>query len=361
MRVLIDAFWWFDGPPSNRMVIRELVRAWADTYPDDELFVAVPRGRVEEARTETPSSVVVVPVRGGQHALATMFGLPMLARSLAVDVMFCQAFTPVRGFATTFVHDVLFQSNPEWFTRAERLYLASVPRTARRANVVFTSSQNEARRIQKWNRRLDSVEPVGLAVSTALLGSAPTPPPGADQLEGFLLSVGRLNVRKNLMFALEAALQSGRLSSTRPLLVVGAPDGQQDDLPPPVARAIDDGLIRYLGHVSDAELAWLYGNSDLFIYLSLDEGFGLPPLEALSFGCPVLVSDVPIFREVVGDAGRFVSPWDLPAASAAIAESPQGLSKQEAAVALPQWSDTIVRIRSRIAAELSRAGRVRVN
>ncbi len=81
---------------------------------------------------------------------------------------------------------------------------------------------------------------------------------------------------------------------------------------------MESGAVRFLGFVSDAQLAWLYATSNLFVFASLDEGFGMPALEALHFGAPVLVSDIPVFREILGDHAQYVAPTDVAAVTSAI-------------------------------------------
>ena len=122
--------------------------------------------------------------------------------------MIAQNFTPVTGRSAVFIHDVLFQTNPEWFTPLERIYLAAIPHLARRACCVLTSSRSEAERISRSNPGLAPVQPVGLGVKRSLTDVRPTLPDAAGD-GPFLLMVGRLNVRKNLATALRAALLSG--------------------------------------------------------------------------------------------------------------------------------------------------------
>ncbi len=247
-----------------------------------------------------------------------MAWLPRVAARHRVDVTIAQNFTPAWGRCAVFIHDVLFQSNPEWFSSLERAYLKPIPAMARRASVVFTSSQSEADRIAAYNPRLTRVVPIGLAVKSPLLQSDPVRPDLGPGIDAFLLSVGRLNVRKNLRTALAAAVASGAISPTRPMLVVGAPDGPAESFGPQVSAAIERGAIRFLGALSDAEVAWLYGHADCLLFLTRGEGFGLPPLEAQTFGCPVIVSDLPVMREVCRDGAVFVDPDDVTGAAQAI-------------------------------------------
>ena len=340
MRVLFDAYWWVKGPVSNRQVMRELVRHWLAAFPDDEPVLVVRHRDRESAVADLPAGARVVSTRLWPHGVAAIAAYPWHARRVRADLTLTHNFTPAVGRSAVFVHDVMFQTNPEWFTRAERLYFALIPLMLPRADVVLTSSATEARRIGRLNRRARPVHPVGLAVGTELANAPRTRPEGIADGERFLLSVGRLNVRKNLAFTFDAALRSGALHPDRPLVVVGESQGRGIELDPAIGEAVDAGLIRFLGRIDDGELAWLYANADTFVYLSLDEGFGLPPLEALTFGCPVLVSDIAVFRENLGDQATFVDPHDLDAAAAAFAAIPAEPARVTDA-RLPTWDGCV--------------------
>jgi glycosyltransferase involved in cell wall biosynthesis len=162
-----------------------------------------------------------------------------------------------------------------------------------------------------------------------------------------LLCVGRLNVRKNLAFSIEAALRSGVLSADRPLVVVGEAHGRAAELSPAGREAVERGLVVLLGAVDDAELAWLYGHALLFLFMTRDEGFGLPPVEARYFGCPVLASDIPVLRETVGDHARFADPTDLHAVASAVTDAIETPWPNEH-VAAATWSECAGRMRAAV-------------
>ncbi|MET0787849.1 MAG: glycosyltransferase family 1 protein [Cellulomonas sp.] len=344
MRVLVDGYWWAAGPLSNRQVQREIIRHWVDLF-DDELTMVVPHKVLSEV--EGPPGVTCVGTRLWPHGVASVVDYPRIARRVGADVAVVHNFTPWTGRSAVFVHDVMFQTNPEWFTLPERAYLQLVPWTLRRADVVATSSHHEAERIAQHNRGIATVVPIGLAVGTELASATPTRPAGVDDGE-FVLSVGRLNVRKNLGRLFTAAARSGAITPTRPLLVVGEPEGARADLGPDVRDAVSSGAIRFLGRVDDGELAWLYKNAGLFVYISLDEGFGLPPVEALAFGCPVLVSDIPVMRENLGASAAYVDPLDVDAIAAALQAPPV-----TPAFVAPDWADVTRRLRTAVVSALA--------
>lgn len=347
MRVLLDAFWWANGPMANRQVQRELIWHWARQFPQDQLVLAVRRRDLDKVRQDLPPGARAVASHLYPHGIAAILEYPLLARRVHADAIMSHNFAPVVGPSAIFVHDVLFQTDPAWFTRLERAYFSLMPLMFPRAGVILTSSHNEAARVGRANPRLRPAVPIGLAVGTTLAGATPVRPAAAAALDDYVLSVGRLNVRKNLAVAFDAALGSGEVTADRPLLVVGEREGVGVALSPTIRDAVERGAIRFAGFVTDGELAWLYAHARLFVYLSLDEGFGLPPLEALNFGCPVLVSDLPVFHETLGEQATYTDPQDVAAAAAQIARMVR-TPTPVADPALPDWDQCAARLRAAV-------------
>jgi len=121
----------------------------------------------------------------------------------------------------------------------------------------------------------------------------------------FLLAVSSLSPRKNFQAVIDAMATLGEVGFDVVLAVTANPKifGRMK------LRVSD--RIRFLGEVNDAELTALYRRATAFIYPSLYEGFGLPPLEAMRLGCPVIVSDIPPHREVCGEAAIYCDPHDI--------------------------------------------------
>ena len=309
MRVLFEAHWWTSGPPSLRRVLRDSVSTWRKQYPDDELAILVPFHDAASVRADLPG-VRVFLTRLRPQALSASIGSIFAARKFNADAVITHNFTSFsrRSRRVVLIHDFLFLDHPEWFTFAERLYFRAMPMMARRATVVLATSESEADRIRRYLPDRE-IRAIGLGLSEELRGVPQRKVSGLDR-GSFLLCVGRLNSRKNLLRTIRGCLAAGVLSAGMPLVVVGAPDGRQDVLPMDVMNAISERIVVYTGYTSDAELAWLYGSCKLFIFLSLGEGYGLPPIEALYFGARVLVSDLPVFRETLGDAATYCDPLD---------------------------------------------------
>lgn len=344
MRVLFDGYYWFNGPPAGIVITHEKIAAWRREFPGDVLTVALRRSpTAAEAADLERQGVRWIRTYLPTQPLKNMVELSIRVRTGPYDMAWGSNYSPLLGKSAVFVHDALFQSNPEWFTRIERIYLSPIMIAARFATVLFVSSNTEAARIVQHNPRLTPTAVTGFGISQALLDADPQPPPGLNVDPGsFVLSVGRLNTRKNLATTLSAAVRSGAISPSQPFVVVGPTNGKADKLKRPVLDAIGTGAIRYTGFVETEHLAWLYRNTALFVYLSLDEGYGLPPLEALRLGAPVLVSNRPIFRELLGSSVRYAEPTDVAAVADAISSGtngPQPASDPE--FEFPSWEKMV--------------------
>ena len=283
--------------------------------------------------------------------------LPRLVVRADLDVMHHPANTAPRrglGRACVSIYDTSFLAHPEWFNRRFRWYYRwLIPRVARGAARIITCSEFSKReivdRLHAGPGRVDvvypGVSPVFLASAEKGTGSLfrddashrPDPP--------FILFVGGTNPRKNLA-TLAAAMP---LLRDRPgladvtLKVVGAQPGifakrgtdpvsskglaekgsdpvSSRGLTPfsPREHAGDSG-IHYLGDVDETALVSLYRRAACMCYPSLYEGFGLPPLEALAVGTPVVAADIPVLREVLADAALFAPPTDPAALADALA------------------------------------------
>lgn len=127
----------------------------------------------------------------------------------------------------------------------------------------------------------------------------------------YLLTVGTIEPRKNLQHVLEAfALLPAELRERFPLVVAGAPGWRAVEIASRLRRLADDGQIRFLGHVDRQALPALYAGARAFVFASLYEGFGLPPLEAMACGVPVVVSNRASMPEIAGEAGILTHPED---------------------------------------------------
>jgi alpha-1,3-rhamnosyl/mannosyltransferase len=127
----------------------------------------------------------------------------------------------------------------------------------------------------------------------------------------FILCVGTMEPRKNLEFIIRAyAGMPAAFRERHPLVLVGMKGWLTSSIESTMGPLVDAGHVRPLGFTSDADLAALYASAMVLVYPSLYEGFGLPPLEAMACGTPVIVSNRATLPEVVGQAGEQIEPTD---------------------------------------------------
>jgi glycosyltransferase involved in cell wall biosynthesis len=132
----------------------------------------------------------------------------------------------------------------------------------------------------------------------------------------YLLYVGQRSSYKNFDRLLEVYHNSQKLKQDFQLVCFGGDKFSSAEIKKNQAFQLQDKVIHISG--DDNILAYLYHQAVAFIYPSLYEGFGIPPLEAMSFGCPVICSNVSSIPEIVGDAGEYFDPYDLDSISHAI-------------------------------------------
>jgi glycosyltransferase involved in cell wall biosynthesis len=298
----------------------ELLCALAQTIPPGwRLSSAVARhGDVEPARVAGVEGPRVLPLPPRALVAAWQAGVPLWPGGQAVH-----APTPLapprtgrgRSLAVT-VHDTVPWTHPETLTpRGVSWHRSMIARAARRADTIVVPTGAVARELSGLVEGRAEVRVVGHGVTAALTDpSGPVP----DLPPRFVLAVGTLEPRKGIGVLIEAV---GSLDDDVALVLVGQPGWGGLD---PVALAREHGLAEHrlclLGRVGDAELAQVLRRADVLAAPSLAEGFGLPVLEAMACGVPVVHSDAPALLEVAGGAGVTAARGDAGALAAALAE-----------------------------------------
>jgi glycosyltransferase involved in cell wall biosynthesis len=189
--------------------------------------------------------------------------------------------------------------------------------TARRADLVITPTQAAADEILARTRISPErvrIVPHGVAqrrVSEGLIAAARSTL-GLDDLP-YVLWVGTLEPRKNLPLLLEAFQAVIRAGRPELLVIVGSPGWRGGPRAVHHAAAALGDRVRFTGPLRADRLVALYRGATLFAFPSLHEGFGLPVLEAMVQGAPVICADIPVLRETAGDAARFADPHDAKA------------------------------------------------
>lgn len=242
-------------------------------------------------------------IHGGAYAVPRISGLPRVVT----------------------VHDLSFFRVPDTLPAMQAAYLRAATRQAvRSADAIIAVSRFTARELED----VLAVEPSRIhVVPNGIDANAPVPTASQvstlrDRLKlpvGYLLAVGTLQPRKNIATLLAAYAKLVASLPDAPDLVVAGSPGWGNVSVRGAAQSLGIGRrVHTPGFVPDADLAALYAGARLFAMPSLYEGFGLPALEAMAAGVPVVVSQASSFPEIVGDAGLTVPPLEVDAWAAAL-------------------------------------------
>lgn len=246
--------------------------------------------------------------------------LPYIAVKEKVDLVHFPAFPP--GLLTSkrhvfTIHDATIWKYTETLSWKGRYYLKPLAILgSKRAARVVTVSESSRIDIAKYAKiSLDKVTNAGEAIGecfrvvedSGILDKIRTKY-GLPQ--NFILSVASIEPRKNLGLLLEAykKLKSDNDFSGYTLVLVGRKAWGNDALQKKIKELKLEKDILMTGHIPDDDLVGIYNMAELFVYPSLYEGFGLPPLEAMACGLPVIASNAPALTEVLGDAAIFIDP-----------------------------------------------------
>jgi glycosyltransferase involved in cell wall biosynthesis len=239
-----------------------------------------------------------------------------------VDVLHVQYTAPpfCRVPVIVTIHDLAFEHLPETFTRRGSFQLKlTVRRTAKKAARIATVSEfSRQDLIRTYHLPPEKVTVTYNGIESHFTPQPKSPGESAEIRQrfgiarDFLLAVGSLQPRKNLVRLIRAyaKLRNENENFTRQLVVVGRKLWLTDEIFAEVKkqRWADDVILT--GYVADEDLPALYRSASAFVYPSLFEGFGLPPLEAMACGAPVVTSDTSSLPEVTGDAALLIDPRD---------------------------------------------------
>lgn len=334
MRVAVNAWFWGSPTTGSGQYTQRLAEHLVTLEPDLEVMLVAPKGwgsrvsgfRFQVSGQPQPETWNLQPETGQLNKIwFEQVAFSRTCRRLGADVAHVPYWAPpLRPSTPTVVtiHDLIplllreYRGSP-WV----RLYTALVSTAARSAALVITDSEASRQDIIAHLRL--PAERVRVIYLAADARYTPTPVPEDIQIRAryslpdrYVLYLGGFDVRKNVTTVLSTYRRVGPvIGEACPLVIAGRlPERDTPFTPDPrrLAREqdMDERFVHFTGFVDEGDKPALYRGAVAFIFPSRYEGFGLPPLEALACGTPVVGSDVSSIPEVVGDAGVLLPPDD---------------------------------------------------
>jgi glycosyltransferase involved in cell wall biosynthesis len=327
IRVAINAWFWDNLTAGSGQYTRRLVEHLAAVAPELEILLVAPQGRGFQCSRFAPHISRITQPGAGKLGKVwfEQITFPCACRRLGADVAHVPYWAPplcpsIPTVVT--IHDLIplllreYRGGP-----LVRFYTALVSTTAQNAALALTDSEASRRDIlTHLHLSPERVRAIPLATD-ARYHPEPEPEDAAIRAryslpDRYVLYLGGFDVRKNVATVLATYLWAGSaIGEECPLVIAGRlPEQDTAFAPDPrrlaQERGIDERFVRFISPADEADKSALYRGAVAFIFPSHYEGFGLPPLEALACGTPVVGSNAASIPEVVGNAGVLLPPDD---------------------------------------------------
>jgi len=238
---------------------------------------------------------------------------------------------PHPGPCVATIHDLSHVWHPQFHPKVRVDFMnRALPQTLKRANFLITDAESVRQEvIRHFAWPADKIAAVHLGVDPVYHPrSAVELAPALDKwglsVQGYTLYVGTVEPRKNLGVLLEAYEQLAPAIRNRwPLVIAGSKGWNSEEIYDRMTKAATQGWLYYLNYIPQAQLPLLYAGAKLFVYPSLYEGFGLPPLEAMASGVAVIASNIPSISEYAQGSAVLVTPGDVKLLAQTITEALQ--------------------------------------
>ncbi len=313
MKIVIDAR---ESGTGTGRYIDKLIEHLHKLRPPFELVILTKPHRTKFMRTIAPS-FEVIESNFKEFTFAEQIGFLKQLKSLGADLVhFGMTQQPVlyHGKSVTTIHDLTTArfTNPikNWpvFKFKQLIYKFVIKRVAKKANRIIVPSWFVKHDVAQFTNVPESKITVTYEAGDTITAAAQPFTPLKNEL--FIMYVGRAQPHKNLNRLVDAFAMLQSKYPQLKLALVGKLDDNYSLLQEYVAKKAIKNVV-FTGYVSDGELRWLYENAKAYIFPSLSEGFGLPALEALAHGLPLVSSNATCLPEIYGDAAIYFDPKNV--------------------------------------------------
>lgn len=307
-KVAIDTSVLSRSRTGTSVYVNNLIKAIESIHPDDLELIPVCGPKPNPNKNLALRGLNLASVLFWTH-----IRLPLFLKIHHIDILHMPAMTaplysPCPVVVT--VHDAHFITHPQARDRLWLTYFRLAVRfTVRKASLLLTDSKTAAREIEiHLGADRNKIRVVYLGATTRNIE------PADDQFgleyAPFLLYTGATMLHKNVHMLVEtfAKLVLEPAYSRYNLIIVGVPSDGHNLVLDAISRNRLEDKVHFIGYVSESKLAALYTNASLFVFPSKAEGFGLPPLEAMSHGTAVAASSASCIPEILGDAADYFNP-----------------------------------------------------
>ena len=325
--IVIDAHMVGEQEGGNETYILNLIRGLQTTHGTERFWIATAHPKQLEERISLGGRFLPVTVSANPFR-RLLVDLPNIVKEKCARLLHVTYFAPLWlgiPYVAT-IHDIIYALHPDWFSFRDRMILKTgISRSMKAAAAIITLSESSKRDILKHFPVHESlIHSIHLASDEMFFKS-----PASGAVEGFLkkadikrpyiLAVSSLHPRKNIRRLIEAfgmAIKHRGLSHH--LVVAGKAHWKESEITAAVRQFGLASRITFAGYVSDSDLPLLYRGADAFVYPSLYEGFGIPVLEAMACGVPVICSNTSSLPEAAGKAAAMFDPEDTHSLSKAL-------------------------------------------
>lgn len=322
MRICIDAHVLGDKSGGNETYYRNIIDNIHKFMKQDDEIILLMSSKKEAERINKKNirNIKTVFFKSKNPIIRYLYEIPKLVRKYKADVLHTQYYAPLikNCKLVVTIHDISYEHFPEYFKKLELIRnRVWIWYSSKISDIILTVSEYSKKDIsERYKINKDKIVVTHLATSEIYKQVDEKLVEETKEKFGikgsYLLTVGNLQPRKNMVRLINSytEIKSNNPEFNLKLVIVGKKAWKFDGIFKTVNSANLNDEVILTDYVSDYELVNLYNGAEIFIYPSIFEGFGLPVIEAMACGTPVITSNVSSLPEVAGDCALLINPYD---------------------------------------------------